>query len=266
MFLSYTYSIEPTFEVHKANILAAANCTSCVLIEEVDADGKKRRTHLGSAFFVAENLLITAGHNIVGVSGRVTRIWITSPGREHVQRGQIAQRKLPTIDCKVVGTIYKRNGDHSKDIAILDSGSFRHSSYLPLSSLVPLANAEVHVVGYPGEIRYEWIETHSGLTSHLEGKEEAMRLLPNGRLTVTRGTTEAGSDTLPYHISTCPGMGGSCVLYNGDVIGKTQLAHSYQIGVHIGQYDKNIQNLTMALTFSGDEIQRFLRKHRLTIK
>lgn len=200
--------------------MAAANCTSCVLIEEVEHEGKKRRRYFGTAFFVAENLLLTAGHNVVGVNGRVTRISISYPGLDQIQPWQISQRKMSTIECKLVGTIYKRNGPYTKDIAILDSGSFRHSSFLPLSSIVPPPDAIIDVIGYPGEIRHEWVEAQSGLLNPVEGQEEAIRLFPHGCLNVTRGTVEEGNTTLPYHISTCPGMGGSCVLYKGAVIGK----------------------------------------------
>lgn len=197
------------------------------MIEEAgEFDGKKRRRYFGTAFFVSEHLLLTAGHNIVGVNGPITSISITYPGLGQVESWKLSQRKMSTIECKVVGTIYKRNGIYSKDLAILDSGSFRHSKYLPLSSIVPPPQTAVDVIGYPGEIRHEWIEAQSGLVNSLEGQAEAVRLLPNGRLTVTRGVVEAGDTTLPYHISTCPGMSGSCVLHKGVIIGNHSCIHS----------------------------------------
>lgn len=207
------------FEDDKTAIISAAKCTSLVLIEETQHDGETRRNHYGTAFFVSENLLLTAGHNVVGVNGPITQIRISQPGLDQVQPWQVNQRRVPTIVCKIAGTIYKRNGPFSTDIAILDSGSFRHSSFLPLSSAVPQIKSHVDVIGYPGYIKHEWIEAHKGVNDLDRGQREAERLLPKGRLTVTRGTLEDVGPTIPYNASTCPGMSGSSVLYKGAVVG-----------------------------------------------
>lgn len=168
---------------------------------------------------MTDHLLITAGHNVVGVNGRVTRICITPPGLEHIQPWQ-ESLKSSLIECRLLGTIYKRNGLYSRDIAILDSGDYKTPNHLPLSSLIPEPNASVDIIGYPTEIRHEWIEAQDGLLNPKVGQQEAIRLLPNGRLIVTRGIIETANSTIPYHISTCPGMGGSCVLFRGVVIGR----------------------------------------------
>ena len=66
---SETSKMEPSFEEDKKNILPAAKCTSCLLIQEGELDGKMKRRYLGTAFFVTDHLLLTAWHNIVGVNG-----------------------------------------------------------------------------------------------------------------------------------------------------------------------------------------------------
>jgi hypothetical protein len=194
-----------------------------VFIEEGEVDGKPRKHFFATAFFVSETKLLTAGHNIAGVYDRVTRISISVPGTSQVLSREMSLHKIPLIDCKLVGTLYKRGGPYHKDIAILDSGSFRSPDYVQLSSLIPPKDALVDVVGYPGEITREWIETQWGLKNLTQGAEDAKKLLPAGSLTVTRGKVEDSEETMSYHISTSPGMGGSCVLYQGCVIGKALL-------------------------------------------
>jgi V8-like Glu-specific endopeptidase len=207
------------FEDDKTDIIKAAKCISVVLVEETQPDRRSKRNYFGTAFFVSENLLLTAGHIIAGVNGPIVQIRITQPGLDQVQPWQVSQRKVPTIVCKVVGTIYKRNGPLSTDITILDSGSFRNSTYLPLALAVPQVQSNIDVIGYPGYIKHEWIEAHEGVTDFDKGQKEAERLLPKGHLTVTRGTLEALGPVLSYNVSTCPGMSGSCVLYKGAVVG-----------------------------------------------
>src|SRR5438552_1666488 len=92
-----TSRMEPKFEEDKASILAAAKCTSCLLIEEGELDGKMKRRYFGTPFFVTDHLLLTAGHNTVGVNSRVTRICITTPGLDRIQPWQMSLRKLSMI-------------------------------------------------------------------------------------------------------------------------------------------------------------------------
>lgn len=125
-----------------------------------------------------------------------------------------------TIKCKVLGALYGPDGKISNDLAILDAGSYNATNYLPLSSTVPPSNVPVDVIGYPGDILHEWIKSHEGLHALKTRQEEAERLFEKGSLTVTRGITKVVGDTIIYNISSCPGMGGSCVLYKGSIIGE----------------------------------------------
>jgi len=214
------------FEKDKEQILKISKCMCRVFIEEGEVDGKQRRHFFGTAFFVGETRLITAGHIIAGVNNPVTRISISLPGVSKVVSTDMSLRKIPLIECKVVGTLYKKDWHYSKDIAILDSGSFRNPDYVPLSSVIPPKEAIIDIIGYPGEIRREWIEAQPGLTNITQREQDAKNLFPAGSLLVTRGTVEDSDETMSYQISTCPGMGGSCVLYQGSVIGKNSCAYS----------------------------------------
>lgn len=210
---------EPRFDDDKAEIIEASKCVSLVVMEESQGEGRVKKFN-GTAFWVAPNLLLTAGHNTVGVNGPFSHIRVTVPGCLQVQLWQVGQQNINLIECKVVGTIYKRNGPHTRDIAILDSVNFHAGNSLRLSSSIPEIHSVVDVIGYPATIKHEWIEAHKGVRNFEQGQREAERLLPRGRLTVTRGKLESTGSMLPYSMSTCPGMSGSCVLYKGKVIGK----------------------------------------------
>jgi V8-like Glu-specific endopeptidase len=211
------------FDHDKPDILAAAKCTSFIFIEEGPADRNATPPRFyGSAFFVSPTRLLTAGHNVVGVNRPVVRILITAPGIDKVEPWQVTRGKIATIKCELVGTIYKRGGLYTTDIAVLDSGTFSSADYLSLSSTIPPSTATVDVIGYPGLIKPEWIWGHEGVADPGKGLKVANILLPTGHLTVSRGvvdSTQTAGSAISYELSTCPGMSGSCVLYKGKVIG-----------------------------------------------
>ena len=215
------YSPLPKFEEGLDSIIAAGECTSFLLIEEQTSSGGRIHRAYATAFFISDHLLLTAGHNVTGVNGPVSELRITYPGLEHANPWHVTSRKMATIKCTVLGTIYTRNGEVSKDIAILDAGSFRAAKWLSLSSVIPARNAIIDVVGYPGESIYEWVEAHQALFDYRKAKEDVDEMLKTGSLTVTRGTiATVGTNHLTYQISTCPGFGGSSVLYKGSIIGE----------------------------------------------
>jgi hypothetical protein len=214
-----TMSKASRYDNEKDAIIAAEKCTSFLLIEEEKVEGQPKRQFYGTAFFVSENLLITAGHNTVGVNGPISRIAITYPGIDQVHPWHVSQREVLTINCKVVATIYKRDGPTSKDIAILDAGSFCAPTYVPLSSSIPTPKTAVYVIGYPGDITRGWIEAQVGLRNLEDAHENATQLFPKGRLTVSCGEVMTAGSTIEYVASTCPGFSGVCVISNGMVIG-----------------------------------------------
>lgn len=171
----------------------------------------------GIAVFVSKTHLVTVGHIATfDLNPADTQLFITPPGLGI--RHDIWEYR---IRCKVVGNVYKEDSLLFADIAILESGSFHSSRYLQLSSIAPPSNSVVDVVGYPGEITHEWVDSQSGLRDLTDGLEAARVLFPKGCLTLSHGTTiETGATTITYKSSTAPGMFGSCVLYRGLFVGR----------------------------------------------
>jgi V8-like Glu-specific endopeptidase len=186
--------------------------------------------YYGTAFFVSDRRLVTAGHNAVGLDGKKYNLLITHPGLERLNAWQVLHQKVPTIKCKIVATMYGRHGGVSRDIAILETESFVAINYLRPYPVIPAQNMVVTVIGYPNEIKREWLETLKGLSDISKAKLEATRLFKGGNLIASQGTLESCGSILSYHISTCPGMGGSCVLYRGMIIGRRSVKQAYYRG------------------------------------
>lgn len=126
--------------------------------------------------------------------------------------------KVSTNDCTVVSSLYTHNGLSERDIAILHAGSYNAAYYLQISADAIPENAIVDVLGYPGELKSEWMRTQV-VNDVDESLNAAAKLLPKRTLTVSRGTVQSIGSTVSYNLSTCPGMSGSCVLHRGKVIG-----------------------------------------------
>jgi len=206
-------------------------------------------------------MLITAGHNIYGQSGRVR---ITYPGLRHLNYTQLTDGRVATIDCTVVGTLYTKNGPCEKDIAILHAGSHNAADVLQLSAELPQPNEFISVIGYPGELKSEWMKTQIGIKDVDSSLDAAAKLLPKRTLTVSRGAVKSTGATMAYTVSTCPGMSGSCVLYKGKVIGKDQIKcrTDYATGVHVGQHN-SAGSLPSAVSFTGQDVINLFRQQRL---
>lgn len=132
--------------------------------------------------------------------------------------------EISTIDCTVVKSLYGKDGPPEKDIALLDAGSHNAADFLQVHPLLDLPREYddnlqlVDVIGYPGELKSEWMRTQK-VKDVDQSLEAVAKLLPRRTLTVTRGVLKNIGKTVTYDLSTCPGMSGSCVLYKGKVIG-----------------------------------------------
>ena len=205
----------------KDYILAASKATSLLMIEAYDSKGR-RTLEFATAFFIAPSLLLTAGHATVSPNGLRTELYVFHPGTTYLSFSQVAKRSPSAIRCAVVVNHYREVGFPSNDIAILSSGNFESAHFLTLSGEgIPL-NRNVDIIGYPGEIRDMWLsEKHDGLEDVGKNKAIAEMLLPLRHLVVTRGNVAHNSGSLvSYTISTCPGLSGSCVMFEGKVHGK----------------------------------------------
>lgn len=189
-----------------------------VLIEFSPSD-RERKIQFGTAFFIDSKHLITAGHNTYGPNGPLKRVRITTPGLPNVDYLKLMDGKIATIECNVVGTLYEKVGQSETDISILHSGSYNAPEFLKLSADAPTVNGSVNIVGYPGELKLEWMRTQAGIKNADESLVATAKLLPIRTLTVSSGTVQSTGAMATYKLSTCPGMSGSCVIYNGKVIG-----------------------------------------------
>lgn len=197
-------------------------CTSFLHIE-VSLPGGRIQRHFGTAFFIDRKHLITAGHNTYIKEGTIKKIQITYPGLWRVNYTQLLDGKICTIDCTEVKSLYSKQGPYERDIALLHAGSHNAADFLQLSPELPKEidddHALVDVIGYPGELKSEWMRTQKDIKDVDQSLDDVAKLLPKRTLTVTRGVLKSIGKTVSYDLSTCPGMSGSCVLYKGKVIG-----------------------------------------------
>lgn len=261
-------SVDRNFDISKDSILEASKATCLLFIQSTDSKG-----HLdwefATAFFVAPNLLLTAGHNALNPRDAVKiERWLFSPGTPHLNIDQIASQEPWAIRCSVVENMYKP-GEISKDIAILSSENFVVKHYLKISTDPVPENVTIDIVGYPGEKRRKWLrEKHPQLDSLVVSEAAGEKLLPTGTLVVTRGVVaESRMDVTSYTISTCPGLSGGCVIYNGKVHGRSIMVLQLIRGVHVGDSVLNMRvpkELRSAVSFQSEDAKKLLRRHKLT--
>jgi V8-like Glu-specific endopeptidase len=204
--------------------MKAARCTALLEVEFRKSDGGIVKGH-GTAFFVTEKHLLTAGHNIVADAPGTVRISlrIAYPGVKVYDAGTAST--IRTLDCVPLKTLYTKGDkkNKSKDIAILKCEGLNGGPYLPLSSDPLPSNAVVDIIGYPSVGHHDCITRHQNDLNDSEASEASSKiLLPTNTLVVTRGTvekTDVDNGLISYKVSTCHGMSGSCLLYEGKVYG-----------------------------------------------
>jgi hypothetical protein len=153
------------------------------------------------------------------VGGKITKVYITCEGAKKIEDD------TPTQECEIVDILH--TDDILEDIAILRCPGHHSRSYLPLSSDPLPLNALVHIIGYPGEIKTEWMRSaHSGLLIDCDASRIASEiLLPPITLTATEGTIQQVHDACAFtKISTSRGMSGGCLLYRGKIYGISDIS------------------------------------------
>jgi V8-like Glu-specific endopeptidase len=254
----------PPFEIEDNGLLKVGGSTSLLLIEEM-RNGQPISQHFGTAFFVRPDILLTAGHCTQGMRGPQLRLTISRPlSVGTINLTEFVNRRTETIECKVISSLYKKDAPH-KDISVLHSGTYKSPNFLDLSaSPIPL-HATVDVIGYPGRHTTQFILGHKEITKPFhETVTAAETLLPAQALTVSRGTVESVGQTISYKVSTCQGMSGSCLWYNGKVFGTiSEEGNADNIGVHVGQVDREPNSLPMSVAFTGPDVKRLLRQCNL---
>jgi len=209
--------VEPDFDTDKDGILAASKATSLLVNESWDAKG-----HLtwdfATAFFVGPTKLLTAGHAVLDPPDAVkTDRFLFLPGTPYLTIDTISNKHPHAIRYTVIDNMYRKGDTKIKDIALISSGTFETQHYLRLSTDRVVKDEIIEIVGYPGEKKTNWLrEKHPTLRSFDEASRISEAFLPTRQLVVTLGKVAHNDrDMTSYHISTCPGLSGAGLIYNG---------------------------------------------------
>ena len=195
--------------------MKAGRCTSLLLLEH----GPYERA-FGTAFFVAPSLLVTAGHVVSGARRAGTRLLISIPGTAVVDSADLQAGRIPSIHCSVKATLFNARRPN-EDLAILECG-YTSPHFLPISLEKLKPDSEVDIIGYPGQITADWLQSHPGLKSADRSLPIAEKLLPLRHLTVSRGRVLTSNSIVTYYLSSVRGMSGSCVHNGGKVYGSSK--------------------------------------------
>lgn len=258
------------FKEDDEGLLLAARATCGLYSIKYQRMGKPRATQ-GTAFFVTQSHLLTAGHNVLDENGICAdEISITPPGCQAKLEHTWKNRTL--ISCKLVGTIHtpinRYRGEN--DIAILECSNINTGHFLPLADDddALLEGVDVDIVGYPSKIKNDWVEQHESVEKEYALSEGAIndltKLLTPLKLIITRGPIERiANGVIAYRISTSPGLSGGCLMYNGKVYGKTHIPFSYlQPGIHLGSTKFN-ENA--AISVAEPRIREFLGRYLVNV-
>lgn len=264
--LNYGRATQP-FDVDDPVLVNAARATACLIVDHRQPDGKLS-TSYGTAFFVADTLLLTAGHNLISRNGTIERIGITYAGCK------IVDRESNSLDCKILYTLYNGPPDSlaTDDIAILECFGHATKIFLPLARTVGglFPGAVVDVIAYPGTIQEKWLEEYhqEKLDDYIASAKDARGMLQPKTLTVTRGPiVEIKDGLISYKLSTCRGMSGGCLIFQGEVYGICYIGKvpTLIIGVHLGQLSRS-DGKNYAISFSGSKVCEMLRERLLDTK
>jgi len=204
--------------VQKEFILNAGNHT--VLVEtEIEREDGSIDSVTGTGFFVSENLILTAKHNVVPDNGEVTRIGIKYEGVKVVKPTDA------TFACELVDFMPRTDpvtNSPLEDLALLSCPAHYCPRFLSLSTEKLEKGMVVRIVGYPGKVTEDWLTSrHPSLKGDPKSNMDfAQKLLPRRTLTVTEGSiSDIVCGCATYEISTVPGMSGGCLLHEGKVCG-----------------------------------------------
>jgi len=212
---------EATFGDDAEGLIAAGKCIAYLYVKFKDDS----EAQIATAFFIGPKHLLTAAHSLYKKDSSFQSIQLIGPGIPHIDVNKFYNNDYATVDCDLIGTYYDVRGSYEGDIALLYSGSFNSPHFIQLSTVAPLKGEIVDVIGYPGPASEVWMSTQGKLNDITTSLARVAKLLPNRRLSVSRGTVEATGDIVSYNLSTVPGMSGSCVVYQGKAIGLTHCTY-----------------------------------------
>lgn len=178
--------------------------------------------HYGTAFFISNRDLLTAGHNLVYGPHVPVRVSFAPPGQPRIN-----PLKVNTHSCEIIFNLYRADDpENSIDIAGLRAREGYHfASPLTLIECGTVPREDmVSVIGYPGDVaRAQLLRAPKIQNNDLEAAVSATEhALPAKTLIESRGFVQKVDDargTIHYEISTLGGMSGAGVLYKGNVCG-----------------------------------------------
>ena len=227
----------------------------------------------GTAIFISPRHIITAGHvfvppsddgstsNTTGTSkaSSTFKTWITYPGCERVDLDNANK-----LECRLLKNLYDGPPAENCDIALLDVPCHVAKNYLPpVLNYQPRKEESIHILGYPGEVRRDFIEkNHPGVDNVNIAREQCKTMLPRHQLTVTGGFVSSvqPNGLISTKVSTIVGMSGSIVISNNKAIGMSYTQDKLMtLGIHLGQYQNFNEN--KALLFSHPDVQGLFQKY-----
>jgi len=208
--------VDPDFELRQTELANVARKTCFI---GVNPGWETNHAVSGTAFFVSNTMLVTAGH--MAPDGN-RRIVAQHPGiRQAKMFVQDLFRWPPpadTFECEFVAT-----GLPNVDITILKvkEGTYQAEAPVSIEQKRFVAGDGVDVLGYPGRYGDEYIRVmHGGETDRRE-LQDVGELFRRCELTVSYGTVvDTGGNMPMYRVSTVVGMSGSPVIVSGKVVGK----------------------------------------------
>ena len=209
--------VDPHIGDREAELLAVAACTTSIagLVDITDITAAASAT----GFFISSRLLLTAGHFLEHGVDKSGAVFSNLPGIPQVGDPfhLIATNKSHKMALEIV------EWDPAMDIAILAvRGDYYSGPNVDFSLTEDFtAGLVADVIGYPARYDKRWFQTQHGFADSEVGAKfnQAMLMLPRGRLTVSSGIVEQTGTNPVYRLSTAPGMSGAPVFHKGKVVG-----------------------------------------------
>ena len=177
---------------------------------------RKGRTYSGTAFFVSETRLLTAGHLVPDGKRKIIAQRPGSTWSELLVDNMF--RKNPPCEiwpCKFIGSGHAR-----VDLAVLEvEPPFKATKFTEITQMSVRQGQKVDVVGYAGNYTNDYIQQMHGGYPRKDDFDAVSNLFPRASLIVSHGQIEATGDELSYGVSTVKGMSGGPVLLEGRAIG-----------------------------------------------
>jgi len=236
---------------------AADLFTSVQSICHIGVMDKKGHTYSGTAFFVTETLLLTAGHLVPDgkrkiIAQKPGSIWCEVLVDSMFKKDPPCQ----VIPCKFVGSGHSR-----VDLAVIQvEPPFKATHIMKISQQRVRSGQGIDVIGYVGDYGSHYIRRMHGGDPRRDDFDAVNSLFPKGCLIVSYGAIEATGDELTYAASTVKGMSGGPIVYNGDAIGMSVKNAEFDKGVHMGHCGVPRTTANKAVAFEWDEVWDLLKR------